>query len=302
MKDSVIEMSGVTKEFDSSTAVDALDLSVPRGSVYGFIGPNGAGKTTTVRMIVGHLHPTDGTVRTLGEDPWLHDEPTMCRVAYVSENMSLPRWMTPRKAVKYCAGLYPDWDSGLAGRLLSEFDLYGKGRFNTLSKGQKRSVCIVLAVCQGADLLVMDEPAAGLDPGARRRFLRRVLEVVCDGARTVFISSHILGDLERVADRIGILRHGSLKLEGELDRLKQDIQKLYLPARVEEEALSRSFSVVRHTMKDEGTEAVVRGFDEEAYRAFCREHGCAAGARHYGLNLDDIFVEITGTGTNGDKT
>jgi len=219
MSEAAIELETVNRYYGKHPAVKRLSLRVPCGSIFGFVGANGAGKTTTIRMIVGHLHPPEGTVRTLGGDPWCHTAETRARVAYVSEEMDLPAWMTPEKAIGFCAPLYPNWDHALAEELLDAFSLRGKGRFPTLSKGQQRRLCLLLALCQRADLLVMDEPASGLDPAARRDLLDRILAIACDGGRrTVFISSHILTDLERVADRVAFLRGGELVLTGELER------------------------------------------------------------------------------------
>ena len=216
-----IEIHDVTRLFGAAKAVDGLSLSVPEGAVFGLLGPNGAGKTSTIRMLMGHLRPSSGAVQTLGQDPWQHTEATRRRIAYVSENMELPGWMTPDAAMRFCRRLYPTWDQALAETLRDGFQLKRSQRFSELSKGQKRSLCILLALGQNADLLVLDEPAAGLDVLARRDFLDRILDVACAGGRTVVLSSHILSDLERVVDRVAILSHGTLKLEGELEDLKQ---------------------------------------------------------------------------------
>jgi ABC-2 type transport system ATP-binding protein len=221
MTANAIELRDVTRFFGATRAVERLTLSVPEGAVFGLLGPNGAGKTSTIRMLMGHLRPSAGTVETLGGDPWAHGEATRRRIAYVSENMELPGWMTPRAAMRFCERLYPTWNCPLAETLCETFQLDRSKRFAEFSKGQKRALCIVLALGQKADLLVLDEPAAGLDVLARRDFLDRVLEVACAGGRTVVLSSHILSDLERVVDRVAILSHGVLKLEGELEELKQ---------------------------------------------------------------------------------
>jgi ABC-2 type transport system ATP-binding protein len=292
MSGAAIEFDGVTKAFGSTRAVEELSLAVPQGSVFGLLGPNGAGKTTAIRMLMGHLHPTAGTVRTLGEDPWQHSEATRRRIAYVSENMALPGWMTPQAAIRFCARLYPAWDAELAETLLEELGLPGAERFSSLSKGQRRSLSILLALGQNADLLVLDEPAAGLDPLARRGLLERILEVACAGERTVFISSHILSDLERVVDRVAIIANGQLKLEGELEDLKQSARKLVLPSAVSAEQLDARFQVLRLRQQEEATEAFVLGFDEDRFSSFCAEQGCAQGAQQFGLNLEDLFVEV----------
>jgi len=298
MSDAAIQLQEVTRTFGPNRAVDGLSLAVPKGTIYGFLGPNGAGKTTTIRMIMGHLHPTAGQVTALGVDPWHADEDAKQRVAYVSENMALPGWMKPEAAIRLCAPLYPKWDHKLAESLLDAFSLRGKGRFSALSKGQKRATCILLALCQNADLLVIDEPASGLDTIARRDFLDRVLDVACEEGRTVFVSSHILSDLERVVDRIGIICNGSLALEGELDALKGQARKLQFADHIESDALASSFTVLKYKAGAGETEAVVLGFEEGRFRTFCAEHGCGEGARDYGLNLEDLFVEVARSNGN----
>ena len=301
MSETAIELQGVSRAFGPLLAVDGLDLTVPRGSIFGLIGPNGAGKTTTIRMIVGHLHSSKGAVSVLGEDPWRHDEETRRRVAYVSESMALPAWMTPRYAVGYCSSLYPRWDAALADALLGQFGLREAGAFATLSKGQKRTACIVLALARRADLLVMDEPASGLDASVRRDFLDRLLDASCEDGRTVLLSSHIITDLERVVDRVGIICAGRMRLAGELDALKGGARKLHLPGRVTAQALREAFAVLRCESTDAGTEAVVTGYSEEKLRAFCARLGCGAGARDYGLNLEDLFVELTRSEKNNER-
>jgi ABC-2 type transport system ATP-binding protein len=294
MGENAIETKGLTKVFGQTLAVNSLDLAVPKGSVFGFLGVNGAGKTTTVRMIMGHLRPTSGEVYTLGADPWSHSESDRRRIAYVSENMDLPPWMTPERAICFNASFYPNWDSSLAERLLDEFELRGAGRYRSLSKGQKRSLCLLLALCQNAELFVLDEPTLGLDVVARHKFLDHILELVYDGRRTVFISSHLLSDLERVVDRVAIIREGHLRLTGELDALKDRVRKIYLPVTVDRDSLSKHFDLVRYESDEKGTIATVLDFDEGRFRALCEAHRCGEGAKVYGFNLEDFFAELEG--------
>ena len=221
MSENVIQTKNLTKVFEHEKAVDSLNLSVPQGSVFGFLGVNGAGKTTTVRMIVAHLHPTEGEAILLGKNPWKHSEADRCRVAYVSDNMHLPGWMTPEDAMRLNASLYPKWDSTLAKHLLTELDLHRTKKYQSLSRGEKRRLCLLLAICQNADVLILDEPASGLDVVARHKFLDLILEQVYDGTRTVFLSSHLLSDLERIIDRLAILHHGRVHLSGRLMISKQ---------------------------------------------------------------------------------
>lgn len=294
MSENAIETKGLTKLFGLTLAVNSLDLVVPKGSVFGFIGVNGAGKTTTVRMIMGHLHPTFGEVYTLGTDPWSHGEPERRRIAYVSENMDLPPWMNPGEVIEFNSSFYPGWNRSLAERLLKEFGLHDAGRYRSLSKGQRRTLCLILALCQNADLIVLDEPTLGLDVVARHKFLDHVLDLACDGNRTVFISSHLLSDLERVVDRIAIIRKGHLRLAGELEELKERIRKIYLPIAVERETLSRYFDLVRYESSEGTTIFTVLDFDEGRFRALCEAVRCGEGVRVYGFNLENLFAELEG--------
>jgi ABC-2 type transport system ATP-binding protein len=290
MIDGMIDIQNLTKIFENKVAVSGMHLHVPNGSIFGFLGTNGAGKTTTIRAIMGHIYPDAGTVRTLGVDPWTLSETQKRQIAYVSENMQLPGWMTPERAVAFCKPLYPEWDDELAKTLLVDFDLKGAGPFKHLSTGQKRKTAIVLALCQRADLLVLDEPASGLDVSARHDFLHRLLDIACDGERSVFIASHLVSDLERIVDRIAFIHKGKLVVEGELDELKSHIREVRLHGDISQQTLGKTFSILSYKMDRAGTAAVVSNFDDERFVQFCMQHQCVEGAQHFGFNLEDLFV------------
>jgi ABC-2 type transport system ATP-binding protein len=293
MTDYTIQTKKLSKHFGDIVAVDALDLGVPEGSVLGFVGVNGAGKTTTLRMLMGHLHPSSGQMTVLGGDPREHSEVTRQQISYVSENMCLPAWMTPEQAVRFNAGLFKGWNGSLAKELLDEFELRGAGAFGRLSKGQKRKICILLAICQNAKLLIMDEPAAGLDMMARRSFLERVLEIVCNDSRTVLISSHLLSDLERIVDRISVIDQGRHIWNGYIDDLKSGIRKIHISRTVSEQEVAKFFTVMRHqSIGENETATTVLDFNDAGFSEFCRECDCAGKARVFGMNLEDIFIEM----------
>ena len=296
MSENVIQTKNLTKVYEHEKAVDSLDLSVPQGSVFGFLGVNGAGKTTTVRMIVGHLHPTEGEVTLLGKNPWKHNGADRRRVAYVSDNMHLPGWMTPEGAMRLNASLYPKWDGTLARRLLNDFDLPPSKRFQSFSRGEKRRLCLLLAICQNADVLILDEPASGLDVAARHKFLNLILEQVYDGKRTVFLSSHLLSDLERIIDRLAIIHHGRMHLSGSLDDLKTEVRQIHLPDSVSRESLESHFKVLQYKAFEHQTTAIVRNFDDARFRALCQQHNWGDTAQVHGFNLEDLFVKIVGEG------
>lgn len=296
MSESAIQTNQLSKRFGGNEVLKPLDLSVPTGSIFGLVGMNGAGKTTLIRMIMGHLHPSGGNLTVLGQGPWHCPESVRSRIAYVSENMNLPRYMTPEKTVALGAKMYPQWDMSLAERLLNDFDLRSKGAFKILSKGQKRKVCILLAICQNADLLVMDEPASGLDVVTRREFLDQVLEVACRPGRTILLSSHLLSDLERVIDRLAMIHQGHLVMNGDLESLQSSIRKIHFSAKVTEEELQDLFDVVRveHSQSGE-TLVTVNNFTQEKMDRLVARSPQTQNADVMALNLEDIFVELAGS-------
>ncbi|MCP4455373.1 MAG: ABC transporter ATP-binding protein, partial [Planctomycetes bacterium] len=225
------------------------------------------------------------------------------RIAYVSENMNLPGHMTPEKAVAFNASVYAQWDGALANRLFDDFDLRGKGPFKTLSKGQKRKICILLAICQNADLLVMDEPAAGLDVVSRREFLDQMLEIACRPGRTILISSHLLSDLERVVDRLAIIHQGRNLVTGHLEDLKAGVKKIHLRTALSETQLQETFELARfeHPAPKE-TLATVTNFSEDRMAKLKARHAQAHDAHVMALNLEDIFVELVGPGATRETT
>jgi ABC-2 type transport system ATP-binding protein len=302
MSEIAIQANKLCKHFADTIAVDQLDLMVPTGSIFGLLGTNGAGKTSFIRMLMGHLHPTAGELRVLDTEPRSADEALRQRIAYVSENMSLPGHMTPEMAIAFNAATYPGWDASLADKLLGDLGLKGAGPFKALSKGQKRKTCILLAICQNADLLIMDEPAAGLDVLARREFLDQVLDMACKPGRTVFISSHLLSDLERVVDRLAIIHQGRALLTGSLDELKAGVRKIHLRLALSEEQVRECFDLVRieHPGPAE-TLATVTDFTEAKMSQLRARHAQAQDAKIIALNLEDIFVELVGPGSTQDN-
>lgn len=291
-----IEVQGLTKRFRRSPVVDDLSFQVPAGSICGLLGNNGAGKTTTIRMLMGHLHPSAGLVHTLSADPRRHPEATLRRIAYVSESMALPGGMSVEAAIRMNARFFPQWDGKLAERLLDEFELRRRGWFGALSKGQKRKAMLLLALCQRADLLIFDEPTSGLDVDSRRGFLDCLLDIALEGQRTVLISSHVLSDIERIADRIIILRNGRLLIEGELDALKSNVRRLVFPAPLAPGLLDEHFSVhVCGSSPTGGCTATVLNYCDVAFERFISAlpHEQRLDIQVRGFNLEDLYLELT---------
>jgi len=217
--EAAIELVGLTKRFGRTTAVDDLSLRVPAGSTFGLLGPNGAGKTTTIKMLMGLLRPTAGRVRVLGAE--VLAEPLMVkqRVGYVPESHHLDRWMRVGQVVGFCRALYERWNDQTCRELLELFELDADKQVKHLSKGMLVKLSLLLAVSHEPDLLVLDEPLAGLDPLAREDLLEGVLRTICDRQRTVLLSTHSLDDVQRLADTVGILYGGRLLVHRKIDEL-----------------------------------------------------------------------------------
>jgi ABC-2 type transport system ATP-binding protein len=295
-----VELKNVTRTFGSgkshTLAVDNLTLSVPRGSVYGLLGANGAGKTTSIRMMVSHLKPDSGEVRVLGEDPAEYTTDTRRRIAYISENMVVPRWMSMDDAVAFCRPLYPNWNEPLYRDLLKTFDLKPDRRYEESSKGQRRAMCIIVALCQDPEILIMDEPASGLDTLARRHFLTELLKITCDENKTVLFSSHILGDIERTVDRVAIMMRGRLVLEGELDTLKEKVRRITFRAESKFDEPANPFHALRNIRDRDGLHWVVTDFEDEKMIRLRESLPASVAVEVEGFNLEELFMESIESG------
>jgi len=302
MNNIAVEMKNVSRAFgtgkDKTQAVDNLSLVVPRGSVYGLLGANGAGKTTSIRMMVSHLKPDSGEIRVLGADPAEYTTDTRRRIAYISENMQIPRWMSMEDAVRFCKPLYPNWNEPLYQELLKTFDLKPSRRYEESSKGQRRAMCIIIALCQEPEVLIMDEPASGLDTLARRHFLKELLKVTCDENKTVLFSSHILGDIERTVDRVAILMRGRMVLEGELDTLKERVRRITF--RTESgnvaEPTVKLFQTLRNIQERGSLQWVVTDFEDEKFAQLRESLPESVAVEVEGFNLEELFMESIESG------
>jgi ABC-2 type transport system ATP-binding protein len=217
----VIHVSELTRRFGARTALAAVSLSLPRGGVYGLVGVNGAGKTTLIKHILGLLRAESGSVRVFGLDPVADPVGVLSRIGYLSEENDLPGWMRVEELVRYTRAFYPSWDDGYAEQLRQTFGLDPAARIKSLSKGQKARVGLLIALAYRPELLVLDEPSSGLDPIVRRDILGAVLRTIADEGRTVLFSSHLLEEVEQVADHVTMISRGTIVLSGPLGEIKE---------------------------------------------------------------------------------
>jgi len=210
---SAIETRNLSRRFGRTEAVVDLTMTVPAGSLFALVGPNGAGKTTTIKTLMNLLRPSAGEATVLGTDSRALGPATLQRIGYVSENQDLPEWMSVEDLMAYCRPFYPTWDAKFADALLTQLDLPRTRPLKECSRGMKMKAALVVSLAYRPELLVMDEPFAGLDALVREEFAQGILEVA-GGERpwTVFISSHDIDEVERLADWIGIINRGRLEL------------------------------------------------------------------------------------------
>jgi ABC-2 type transport system ATP-binding protein len=209
----VIETAGLSLRYGRTEAVRDLTVTVPAGSVYALVGPNGAGKTTTIKALMNLLRPSSGRARVLGTDSRHIGPAVLQRIGYVSENQDLPLWLTASDMLAYCAPFYPSWDRALASSLAKELALPLEKPLKACSRGMRMKAALVASLAYHPELLILDEPFAGLDALVREEFARGILEVAAGGRPwTVFISSHDIDEVERLADWIGVINEGRLEL------------------------------------------------------------------------------------------
>ena len=226
----VLELRSLSRRFGSTPAVDDLSLSAYEGEIYGFLGINGAGKTTTIRMIMGIIAAQSGTVSILNETSRRTSVAQKRRIGYVSQEQHFYPWMTCKALGRFVGSFYPTWDAAEYVRLLEMFDVPLDRRSSELSGGMRAKLALSLALASHPALLILDEPTAGLDPVARREFMQIIVAQARNHNRTTFFSSHLIDEVERCADRVGIIHKGRMRFEGQLSDLRLSVRKIEAPA------------------------------------------------------------------------
>ncbi len=288
-----IELTGVHVQYGKSFELKALDLKVPTGSVYGFLGPNGAGKTTTIRSLVGLVKPDSGVVSVLGHDMRTEAPRALLRTGYVPERPHLYKQLTVAESIRYHSTWYPTWDATWAEQLRAAFQLESDAMVGRLSKGETGKLMMLLALAQRPELLVLDEPTDGLDPVVRRDVLAAVLDYVSETNATVFISSHLIHELERICDWVGVLEKGALVAELPMHTFKEGIKRLRVSKAPANLPTAPFVMLARTTGLGSVEEWVVRGWQPPMQVWF---EGIGAQLREVvDLDLEESFVELLRT-------
>ncbi len=292
----VMEFDGVRRAYVRGTDVlDGVSFSVARGDVVGLLGKNGAGKTTLMRIAMGMIEPQEGTVRIFGLDPRKEPLEVKRRVGYVSEDQILPPFLKVQEVVDLHRGLFPTWDDRMARDLAERFELSPGAKIKTLSKGQARQVALLCAVSHRPELLLLDEPAGGLDPAARREFLETSIQLLNEAGSTILFSSHYMTDVERMAGRIVMLHRGKVLVDDALDELQEGFSVALVPhgEAASRENLMGLEGCLGVRKRSDAMHAVFRLDPDQACARIARDLGIQ-GARCRTVALEEMFIELVG--------
>lgn len=293
MAESAVACKGLTKRFGKQFAIRDLSMEVPKGGVFGFVGRNGAGKTTTIRIILGLLSPTSGSSNVLGLDSRRRARHILSRVGYVPEVHDFYPWMTVEEKLWFTSSFYGTWDKDECAKLVRRFQLPPKKRVSELSKGMRAKLALTLALAHKPELLVLDEPTSGLDAVVRKEFLDSIVRVLQEEGKTVFFSSHMLSDVERVADTIGILHLGHLHLVSSLDALKERVRRVRVVFDSEPKEPIPIDGILDVRKDKREWVLTLDNFSDEKISAL-KEHFQAKHIDTISLSLEEIFIALLG--------
>jgi ABC-2 type transport system ATP-binding protein len=288
----VIEVAGLNRTFGSKLALNQVALQVRRGRVFGLVGANGAGKTTLIKHLLGRLTPQSGTVRVFGFDPVADPVAVLARTGYLSENRDLPGWMRVEELLRYMQAFYPGWETAYAEELRQRFGLDNRAKIKTLSRGENAKAGLLVALAYRPELLLLDEPSSGLDPVVRRDILEAIIRTVADEGRTVFFSSHLLEEVERVADDLAMMFNGRVVLAGALDDVKENHHRLVLRFESAPSSPPLVEGMLSLTGKGKEWTAICNGRQKEVASGAARLGGRVLAVES--PSLDEIFVAWAG--------
>ena len=278
------------KSFDGKSVLDGATFVVEPGDVVGVLGKNGAGKTTLLELVLGFTPASAGSVQLFGYDSYRLPGAAKARVGFVPQQDELVNQLTAADQIGVIASFYSRWDDALVSKLSAEWEVDLRQRIKDMSVGQRQKLSILLALGHKPDVLILDEPVASLDPIARRQFLEQIIDIAADGKRSVVFSSHIVSDVERLANKIWILKDQRMYWQGDFDSLKESIVRVHVRA---SHALPAWLSIPNALkVQRNGTTAtaIVQGWRAEVADTLAPELGAEIEVEQ--LTLEDIFLEL----------
>jgi len=290
MSSNVVEVEHLSRQFGGEDVLSDVSLQIQPGLVYGLVGANGAGKTTLMKHLIGLLRAKQGSVRVFGMDPVKNPVEVLRRIGYLSEDRDMPEWIRIDELMRLTAAYHPNWDTAYASELLETFALDVRKKIRTLSKGMRAQAGLISAVAHRPDLLLLDEPSTGLDALVRRDILNELIRAVADDGRTAIFSSHLLDEVEMMSDYVFMIDRGKLILEGSLDDIKVQHQRLSL--RTIGDA-PPSIDGILSAHKEGDTWSIVCTGESQSHHAALQEQGAdVISSRH--ASLQEVFVARVG--------
>lgn len=283
---SPLMVHGLAHCYENCNVLTGVDLTLTPGSVLGLIGRNGAGKSTLLRAMLGLLEPLAGSAFVFGEPALKLSDEAKARIAYVPQQPEALGWLTAEQMLDFVGRFYPRWDAAFAQKMLARWHIQPNRLLAKLSPGERQRVDLIRALASQPELLVLDEPAAALDPVARRELLRELAMRAGESGTTVLFSTHIVSDLERVASEVAFLHNGKLLLHRGVDDTKEHYARLWLPAKMFAAAPANALSRRRH---EDGSLSLIVERDAQGHWP---EAATLPGARIDAQGLEDLFVEI----------
>ena len=285
--DSLVEFKNVTKKFKRINALQDVDLSIERGKIVGLIGPNTAGKSTLLRHIIGMYLPTRGHVQTLGKATNALGYSELSRIGYVHQEAELIDWLRVDKMVSYVSAHYESWNNDIEAELKERFEIDYTRCVAELTPGARQKLALLLSLSFEPEFLILDEPAAALDPGARSDFLETLLEQIQKPGRTIIISSHILSDIEKIVDHIVMMNRGRIVIDTDFDDLRDQYQQVSITA-THSELPELSLPNILDCKRDEYQANFITTRENlTAAENFAREAGCELLSKP--LRLEELY-------------
>jgi ABC-2 type transport system ATP-binding protein len=291
MNENVIEVENLVKYFDGRCVLDGINLKVPRGCIYGLLGRNASGKTTSIRILLGLEPPTRGRTFLLGAESANLSAQVRSRIGYVAEGHNLIQNYTVGRLIKLCKDLSLHWNDEFFEHLTETFRLPMDRRIGQLSIGMRAQLNLSLALAIDPELLILDDPTLGLDTVARRQFLELAIDLIGQENRTILFSSHILSDVERIADRIGILAGGKLVVDCALEELKRRVKKFRLI--FPKSAPENLYLTEIVNQEIEGREIAITVANWNQQKQDMLETFQPSSCTELPMSLEDIFIECT---------
>lgn len=289
----ILEIQGLRKSYGSVPVLHGLDLQVRRGEVFGFLGRNGAGKSTTIRILMGISRADQGEIRLFGETADHRSLALRQRIGYVAQEQNFYGWMTPLGLGRFVRGFYPRWQDEVYRDLLTRLDLPIHRKVRTFSGGMKVKLALAIALAPNPELLILDEPTAGLDPVARREFLEMVRQQAQSSGRTTFFSTHLIDEVEFAANRLGVVDSGKTRFQGTVAELSERIHCLSRPQNAELDAIplqlpASGLRILHERRLDGWRQLVVESDDPSVVALFAHQGQWRVGE----LPLEELFIEM----------